>query len=91
MVACHLNTPAAPSNFCREPKDVLFDIHNTFMKLMKMQLGSLKNCNFEPCIVFLQSATNARTFLLLSVFYPHCPVPLATIYVNNFFLKALLP
>ena len=35
-------TPAAPSNFCREPKYVLFDIHNIFMKLMKMQLGSLE-------------------------------------------------
>ena len=37
-----LNAPAAPSNFCREPKYVLFDIQNTFMKLMKMQLGSLE-------------------------------------------------
>ena len=36
-----LNSPSAPSNFCREPKDVLFAIHSTFMKLMKMQLGSL--------------------------------------------------
>ena len=25
-----LNSPAAPSNFCREPKDVLFSIQNTF-------------------------------------------------------------
>ena len=25
-----LNSPAAPSNFCREPKDVLVSIHNTF-------------------------------------------------------------
>ena len=32
----------APSNFCRKPKDVLFATHNTFMKLMKMQLGSLE-------------------------------------------------
>ena len=31
-----LNSPAAPSNFCRESKDVLFDIQNTFIKLMKM-------------------------------------------------------
>ena len=25
-----LNSPAAPSNFCREPKDVPVSIHNTF-------------------------------------------------------------
>ena len=37
-----LNFPAAPSNFCSEHKYVLFDIHNTFIKLMNMQLGSLK-------------------------------------------------
>ena len=37
-----LNSPAAPSNFCRESRDVLFDIHNIFMKLMKIQLGSLE-------------------------------------------------
>ena len=44
-----LNSPVAPSNFCREPENVLFDIQNTFLKLMKMQLGSLeKNLNFEP-------------------------------------------
>ena len=44
-----LNSSAAPSNFCRGPKDVLFDIHNTFTK---MQLGSLKKkTNFEPWIV----------------------------------------
>ena len=30
-----LNAPAAPANFCREPENVLFDIQNTFMKLMK--------------------------------------------------------
>ena len=44
-----LNSPAAP-NFCRESKGVLFDIHNTFMKLMKMQFGYLdkKTLNFEP-------------------------------------------
>ena len=24
-----LNSPAAPSNFCREPKDVLFSIQNS--------------------------------------------------------------
>ena len=36
-----LDAPADP-NICREPKYVLFDIHNTFMKLMKMQLGSLE-------------------------------------------------
>ena len=40
-----LNSPAAPSNFCRGPKDILFDIHNTFMKLMKMQLESLEKNN----------------------------------------------
>ena len=27
-----LNSPAAPTNFCWEPNDVLFDIHHTFMK-----------------------------------------------------------
>ena len=32
---------AAPLNICREPKDYLFDIHNTFMKLMKMQLDKI--------------------------------------------------
>ena len=33
----------APLNsFSAYKTDVLFDIHNTFMKLMKMQLGSLK-------------------------------------------------
>ena len=37
-----LHAPAAPSNICREPENVLFDIQNTFMKLMKMQLGSLE-------------------------------------------------
>ena len=37
-----LNVPAAPSNICREPKYVLFDIQNNSMKLMKMQLGSLE-------------------------------------------------
>ena len=36
-----LNSPLAPLNFCRVPKDVLFDIHNTLMKLIKMQCGSL--------------------------------------------------
>ena len=37
-----LNAPAAPSNFCCEPKYLLFDIPIIFMKLMKMQLGSLE-------------------------------------------------
>ena len=42
-----LSSPAAPSNFCREPKDVLVSIHNTFLWLLKMQLGSLeKKLNF---------------------------------------------
>ena len=44
-----LNSPAAPSNFCREPKDVLVSIHNTFQRRLKMQLGSLEKLNFEPC------------------------------------------
>ena len=45
-----LNAPAAPSNICREPKNGLFDIQNSFMKFIKVQLGSLeKNLNFEPC------------------------------------------
>ena len=44
-----LNASAAPSDFCREPQNVLFDIENTFLKLMKMQLVSLeKNLDFEP-------------------------------------------
>ena len=44
-----LNFPAAPSNFCREPKDVLVSIHNTFRWLLKMQLGSLeKNLISSP-------------------------------------------
>ena len=37
-----LNSPAAPSNFCREPKDVLFSIQNTYRYLSEMQLGSLE-------------------------------------------------
>ena len=37
-----LNSPAAPSNFCREPKHVLVFIHSTCKWLLKMQLGSLK-------------------------------------------------
>ena len=54
-----LNAPAAPSNVCREPKYVLFDIQNTFMKLMKMQLGSLeKNLNFEPWLLNLATNIN---------------------------------
>ena len=32
-----LNSPAATSYFCREPKDVLVSIHNTFRKLLKTQ------------------------------------------------------
>ena len=48
-----LNTPAAPSNFCREPNDVLFAIHNTFMKAYENAIGLPgKNCNFEPCKVY---------------------------------------
>ena len=35
-----LNSPSTPSNFCREPKDVLFSIQNTFRLLSEMQLGS---------------------------------------------------
>ena len=35
------NSPAAPSNFCREPKNVLVSIHNICKWLLKMQLGSL--------------------------------------------------
>ena len=37
-----LNASVAPSNFRREPKYVLFDLQTTFMKLMKMQLGSME-------------------------------------------------
>ena len=45
-----LNSPAALSNFCREPKDVLVSIHNTFKKPLKMHLGNpKKRLNFEPC------------------------------------------
>ena len=42
-----LNSRAAHSDFCREPKDVLVSIHNMFKKLMKMQLFPLKT----PCPV----------------------------------------
>ena len=38
-----LKSPAAPTNFCREPKNVLVSIHNTCKWLLKMQLGSLEN------------------------------------------------
>ena len=38
-----LNSPGAPSNFCREPKDVLVSTQNTLKWLLKMQLGSVKN------------------------------------------------
>ena len=31
--------PVASSNLCREPKDVPFDIHNTLIKGMQMQLA----------------------------------------------------
>ena len=44
-----LHSPAAPSNFFREPKDVLVSIHYTFKWLLKMQLGSLeKNTISSP-------------------------------------------
>ena len=32
-----LNSPAAPSNFCREPKNVLVSIHNIWKWLSKME------------------------------------------------------
>ena len=40
-----LKSPLVPSNFCREPKGVLFSLHNTFRyKLLKMKFtGSLEN------------------------------------------------
>ena len=49
-----LNAPAAPSTFCREPKYVLFDIQNTFMKLMEKHFQGLpgKNLNFRACCWF---------------------------------------
>ena len=34
-----MNSPVAPSNFCRQRRNVLLYIPNTFMKLMKKQLG----------------------------------------------------
>ena len=37
-----LNSPAAPSYFCREPKNVLVYIDNTCKWPLKMQLGSLE-------------------------------------------------
>ena len=44
---CHkprvpLNSPASLSNFCREPKEVLGSIQNTFWWLFKMLLGALE-------------------------------------------------
>ena len=37
-----LNSPTGPSNFCREPKNVLVSVHNTCKWLFKMQLSSLE-------------------------------------------------
>ena len=36
-----LNSPAAPSNFCREPKNVLVSIYIHLKVTFEMQLGSL--------------------------------------------------
>ena len=36
------NSPVVPLIFCREPKDVLVSLHNTFSKLSKIQFGSLE-------------------------------------------------
>ena len=47
-----LNASAAPSNICREPKYVLFDIQNTlkFYEAFDDAIGlPEKNLNFEPC------------------------------------------
>ena len=38
-----LNSPATPSNFCREPKDVVVFIYTT-------SLGSFRGCNWAPWI-----------------------------------------
>ena len=47
-----LNSPAAPSNFCREPKGVLYSKQNTFRYLLKMQLGSQeKSFIWSPGII----------------------------------------
>ena len=38
-----MNSPVVPTNYCREPKDVLVSIHSTFKWPLKMQSGSLEN------------------------------------------------
>ena len=38
-----LNSPVAPSNFCREPKDVLVSMYTTY-------LGSVRRCIWAPWI-----------------------------------------
>ena len=45
-----LHSPPPPPSFWREPKDVLFDIYNTSMKLRKIYSIGLprKNLYFEP-------------------------------------------
>ena len=46
---------AAVSNLSREPKDVLVSIHNTFRKILNMQLGSPEKSLIsspEICVVF---------------------------------------
>ena len=56
-----LNSPAAPSNFCREPKNIMGSIHNTCTWLLMMQLGSLeKNLNFEPCKCFIRGVQTLK-------------------------------
>ena len=47
-----LNPPAAPSIFCKEPKDVLLDIYNTLRlyEAYEYVIGlPEKYLNFEPC------------------------------------------
>ena len=57
------NSPTAPSNFSREPKDVLFDIRNTFMKLKPMQMGSLEKNTLFRALVINTVTTTRKTRL----------------------------
>ena len=55
-----LNSPAAPSNLCREPKNVLVSIHNTCKWLRKMQLGSLVKLLISSPALFSVVNTNGN-------------------------------
>ena len=48
-----LNSPVAPSNFFRVPKDEVVSIHYTFKWHLKVQLGRVdKTLNFEPSSIW---------------------------------------